>query len=317
VTRYAIGLGSNEGDRLANLRFGLEGLESLGSISGISALYETEPVGGPEQPPYLNAVVVLDSDREPGRLLAGLHDIEAEAGRVRKKRWGPRTLDLDIVASDARAVEEEGLEIPHPRADEREFVLRPLTELWPGADVGGGVTAAQGLRRLDDQGVDLLRRHWRDDSDLWIGWVLVSVQVLWFAGIGLVLVADGGLPQDEIDLTRIVGGLVALIGIVLALSASRRLGSSITAVPEPAKGSDLVETGPYALARHPIYGGIVLFLVGAALLLESVIGLVLTIGLAGFFTFKSSYEERRLRARHAGYRSYSRRVRHRLIPFLF
>jgi 2-amino-4-hydroxy-6-hydroxymethyldihydropteridine diphosphokinase len=316
VTRYAIGLGSNQGDRLANLRFGLQGLASLGSVSGISSLYETEPIGGPDQPPYLNAVVLLDTDLRPERLLSGLLEIEADAGRVRQVRWGPRTLDLDIVTSDGPHVRHEQLEIPHPRAGEREFVLRPLVELWPDADVNG-VKAAEGLPVLDEQGVDLLRRHWSDDSDLWIGWLLVSIQMIWFLGIGLVFITSGGLPENGVGLTHIVGVLVAVSGIALALSASRRLGRSLRAVPEPVEGSDLVETGPYAMARHPIYGGIVLFLAGAALFLDSAIGLVLTFGLAGFFTLKSAYEERRIRARHAGYRSYSRRVRHRLIPFLF
>jgi len=317
VTRYAIGLGSNEGDRLANLRLGLEGLESLGSVSGISSLYETEPVGGPEQSPYLNAVVVLDSQLEPDALLSSLQEIEADAGRMRKVRWGPRTLDLDIVTSDGSRVQDDRLQIPHPRAKEREFVLRPLAEIWQEADVGGEVTAAQSLRQLDDQGVDRLRRHWRDDSDLWIGWLLVSVQMVWFIGIGLAFAADGELPGGEVEFTHIVGGLVAFIGIVLALSASRRLGPSLKAVPEPAEDFELIETGPFAMARHPIYGGIILFLTGTALFLDSIIGLFLTLGLAGFFILKSSYEERRLRARHAGYRGYRNRVRHRLVPFLF
>lgn len=317
MTRYAIGLGSNEGDRLANLRLGLEGLESLGSVSGISSLYETEPVGGPEQSPYLNAVVVLDSQLEPDALLSSLQEIEADAGRMRKVRWGPRTLDLDIVTSDGSRVQDDRLQIPHPRAREREFVLRPLAEIWQEADVGGEVTAAQSLRQLDDQGVDRLRRHWRDDSDLWIGWLLVSVQMVWFIGIGLAFAADGELPEGEVEFTHIVGGLVAFIGIVLALSASRRLGPSLKAVPEPAEDFELIETGPFAMARHPIYGGIILFLTGTALFLDSIIGLFLTLGLAGFFILKSSYEERRLRARHAGYRGYRNRVRHRLVPFLF
>ena len=315
MTRYAIGLGSNEGDRLANLRFGLEALESIGSLHRISSLYETEPVGGPEQLPYLNAVVLFESDLEPPTLLSELHRIEAEAGRVRRVRWGPRTLDLDIITSNGPDVESEHLEIPHPRADEREFVLRPLAEIWPDADVGGG-GAAQALEQLDDQGVELLRRHWRDDSDRWVGWLLVSIQMAWFVGIGLSFAVDGSLPSEDVEFTRVVGAFVALVGIVLAFSASRRLGPSLTAVPEPAEGSALVETGPYAMARHPIYGGIVIFLLGTALFLDSVFGLVLIVGLAGFFVLKSTYEERRLRARHAGYRSYSRRVRYRLIPFV-
>lgn len=316
MTRYAIGLGSNEGDRLAHLRFGREGLESSGDIVGVSSLYETEPVGGPDQPPYLNAVVILDSRLSPVELLTKLHEIESDAGRVRRVRWGPRTLDLDIVASDGPDVEDEQLVIPHPRAREREFVLRPLAELWPDAELGG-ITAAEALDRVGGQDVDLVRRHWSDDSDRWVGWLLVSVQMIWFIGIALAFAADGTLPEDSVEFTHVVGGLMALVGIVLALSASRRHGASLTAVPEPVDEVDLIETGPYAMARHPIYGGIILFLTGTALFLDSVLGFVLSVGLAAFFAFKSAYEERRIRAKHAGYRAYSRRVRHRLIPFVF
>lgn len=315
MNRYAIGLGSNQGDRLEHLRFALRELEALGGLVGVSSLYETEPIGGPEQPPYLNAVVVVDCDLDATILLSRLQGIEADAGRVRDVRWGPRTLDLDILTSDGAKLREERLVIPHPRAREREFVLRPLVELWPEADVGGE-TAAVALERLEDQGVDLLRRRWRDDSDLWIGRLLVAVQMVWFLVIAFVFVFDGALP-DTVGFTSVTGGALALFGIVLAVSAVRRLGRSLTAVPEPVTGSDLIEAGPYALARHPIYGGVVLFLAGAALLFDTVLGLVLVVGLTGFFVMKSSYEERRLRSRYAGYRSYSRRVRHRLIPFLF
>lgn len=315
MTRFAVGLGSNEGDRLGHLRAALQRLDDELDLVKVSSLYETEPVGGPEQGPFLNAVVVVDTRSTPHELLALLHQIESDAGRQRVKRWGPRTLDLDVITSDGPDVLSQDLVIPHPRADEREFVLRPLAEVWPSAPLGDQ-QAAEALRMVDAQGVDLLRRQWRDDSDRWLGWVLVSIQMLWFVAIALAFAGDGGLPAQPVRFTHILGGGVAFVGLIFALWASRKLGPALTAVPEPVSGSHLVETGPYALARHPIYGGILLFLGGTSLFLDSVLGLILVVGLAIFFLFKSSYEERRLRARYAEYRAYRRRVRHRLIPFL-
>ena len=315
MTRFALGLGSNEGDRLGYMRAALGQLEAHTEVTALSSLYETEPVGGPEQGPYLNAVVIVDTDLGARDLLSLLQGIEADAGRKRVKRWGPRTLDLDIVTGEGVDLKSPDLVLPHPRAAEREFVLRPLTEVWPEADVGGTL-AREALATVGDQGVDLLRRRWRDDSDRWVGWLLVGIQLAWFLAIALAFALDGSLPGDAVRFTRILGGGLALIGLLFAFWASRRLGPALTAVPEPLADSRLVETGPYALARHPIYGGIVLFLSGTALFLDSVVGLALVLGLAIFFMAKSSYEERRLRARYSGYRAYRERVRHRLIPFL-
>ena len=95
--RAAVALGSNLGDRISTLRMAVEQMSRLGRVDAVSSLYETAPVGGPEQDPYLNAAVVVDTDLSPGELLAALQTIENEAGRVRRERWGPRTLDLDIV----------------------------------------------------------------------------------------------------------------------------------------------------------------------------------------------------------------------------
>lgn len=160
MTRYAIGLGSNQGDRLGCLRSALDALAALGDIEAVSGLYETEPVGGDPQGPYLNAVAVLKSDMDPRALLAGLHSIEADHGRVRESRWGPRTLDLDIVTSDGPPVSDEALQIPHPRAHDREFVLRPLAAIWPDAPLLRGASAAQALERVPAQGVALVCEDW-------------------------------------------------------------------------------------------------------------------------------------------------------------
>lgn len=160
MTRYAIGLGSNLGDRLAHLRGAVSGLRRIGEVVAVSPLYETAPIGGPEQGPYLNAVVVVESDLEPHDLLAACNRLETAAGRTRRERWGPRTLDLDIVASDGPHTSSERLEVPHPRARQRRFVLQPLADVWPEAEVGAGITASQALAGLDDQDVALFGADW-------------------------------------------------------------------------------------------------------------------------------------------------------------
>ncbi|MCH8970641.1 MAG: 2-amino-4-hydroxy-6-hydroxymethyldihydropteridine diphosphokinase [Acidobacteria bacterium] len=316
MIRYALGLGSNVGDRLAHLRFAVECLGEVGRVSAVSSLYESAPVGGPVQGPFLNAVVVVESDLEPLVFLDRLQEIETEAGRVRETRWGPRTLDLDIVSSDGDPVSEETLEIPHPRAAEREFVLRPLVEVWPEARVAPDKRASDALEEIGNQGVDRLVRVWGGDDQPWLGRLFVGLQFAWFLGIALAMASEGTLPEVSVDVTRIVGGMVAVIGAALALISSRRLGPGITALPEPRSDAVLIETGPYALARHPIYGGVTLLILGAAMIADSLTGVFLSLGLLPFFYLKSEYEERTLRIRYPEYRGYRERVTRRLIPFL-
>jgi dihydroneopterin aldolase/2-amino-4-hydroxy-6-hydroxymethyldihydropteridine diphosphokinase len=125
--RAIIALGSNLGDRVAYLRFGLERLSNVVSQSQV---FETDPVGGPDnQGPYLNMVAVIDTDLDPYALLRRLLQIEAEAHRVRVERWGPRTLDLDLLFYDDVTINSEELIVPHPRFAERRFVLEPLSEV--------------------------------------------------------------------------------------------------------------------------------------------------------------------------------------------
>jgi len=128
--RAYLGLGSNLGDRLANLR---RAVDLLGAHDGISVtrssrVYETAPVG-PPQPDYLNAVVAIGTTLSPRELLEACLSVETEMGRVRAQRWGPRVIDVDLLTYDAREVHEEGLDVPHPRMHERAFVLAPLLEL--------------------------------------------------------------------------------------------------------------------------------------------------------------------------------------------
>ena len=125
--RAIVAVGSNWGDRAAYLRFGLERLSNVVSQSQV---FETDPVGGPDnQGPYLNMVAVVDTDLDPFAMLRRLLQIESEAHRVRVERWGPRTLDLDLLFYDDYTIESEELTVPHPRFAERRFVLEPLSEV--------------------------------------------------------------------------------------------------------------------------------------------------------------------------------------------
>jgi dihydroneopterin aldolase/2-amino-4-hydroxy-6-hydroxymethyldihydropteridine diphosphokinase len=125
--RAIIALGSNLGDRVAYLRFGLE---KLSNVVAQSQVFETDPVGGPDnQGPFLNMVAVVDTDLDPFAMLRRLLQIEAEANRVRIERWGPRTLDMDLLFYDDYTIQSEELTVPHPRFAERRFVLEPLAEV--------------------------------------------------------------------------------------------------------------------------------------------------------------------------------------------
>jgi 2-amino-4-hydroxy-6-hydroxymethyldihydropteridine diphosphokinase len=130
--RAFIGLGSNLGDRRATLRVAVEGLRSGGDMVAVSPLYETEPMGGPaDQGAYLNLVVELSTEDGPRALLARCHQVEQAARRVRTVRWGPRTLDADVLLVGHEEVAEADLVVPHPRMWERRFVLQPLRDLAP------------------------------------------------------------------------------------------------------------------------------------------------------------------------------------------
>ncbi len=132
MARAFIGLGSNLGDRRALLRAAVAALAERGDVAAVSDVYETQPVGGPDgQGPYLNLVVELATEDAPRRLLERCQELEQAAGRERSERWGPRTLDADVLWVEGRQVEEPDLSVPHPRLWERRFVLAPLAELAP------------------------------------------------------------------------------------------------------------------------------------------------------------------------------------------
>lgn len=127
--RAFLGLGSNMGNRRRHLR---DAVESVTGRTGVSQVYETDPVGGPMgQDPYLNCVVELHTALTPRELLGVCYRLESAAGRVRGQRWGPRTLDVDVLLVGELRVDEPDLVVPHPRMWDRRFVLAPLAELAP------------------------------------------------------------------------------------------------------------------------------------------------------------------------------------------
>jgi 2-amino-4-hydroxy-6-hydroxymethyldihydropteridine diphosphokinase len=135
TTHSLIAIGSNRGDRLANLRAGVAGLVAAHDVDvvAVSRLYETAPVGGPDdQGPYLNAALTVTTTLDAAELLALLHRIEAGRERERIVRWGPRTLDLDLLVHGDLVSDDPALQVPHPRQHERRFVLVPVCDVAPG-----------------------------------------------------------------------------------------------------------------------------------------------------------------------------------------
>src|SRR5438093_3823872 len=139
TTAY-LGLGSNLGDRLANLQraVGLLAAQPAVEVRRSSRVYETDPVGGPPQPDYLNAVVGVETSLSPRDLLEACLGVERRMGRVRSERWGPRVIDVDLLTYDEKDIREPDLVVPHPRMHERAFVLVPLMELDPDPVLAGG-----------------------------------------------------------------------------------------------------------------------------------------------------------------------------------
>jgi dihydroneopterin aldolase/2-amino-4-hydroxy-6-hydroxymethyldihydropteridine diphosphokinase len=150
-----LALGANLGDPAATLRSAVADLSAEPGIEvrAASGVWQTPPVGGPEQPDYLNAVVLARTRLSPRDLLAACHRVEAGHGRRREVRWGPRTLDIDVIAYADLVVSAPDLELPHPRAAERAFVLAPWNQADPAAVLPGtaGGRVADLLRAADDR----------------------------------------------------------------------------------------------------------------------------------------------------------------------
>lgn len=149
--RFAfLGLGSNLGDRLDHLQRAVDLIDddSRTRVEAVSSVYETEPVGGPEQDPYLNIALRVATRLRPRALLRMCNGVEAQLGRVRAERWGPRTIDVDILLYGDRTVRRRDLVIPHPRLAERAFALIPLMEVAPATNLPDGTSLATTLARL-------------------------------------------------------------------------------------------------------------------------------------------------------------------------
>jgi 2-amino-4-hydroxy-6-hydroxymethyldihydropteridine diphosphokinase len=156
VRRAYLGIGSNLGDRAAFLQGAVDGLGAADGVAvvAVSRVYETVPVGGPPQPDYLNAVVAVDTTLPPRGLLELARRLENAAGRERRERWGPRTLDIDVLIVGDERIDEPDLIVPHPRLRDRHFVLLPLRDLDPDRPEVTGVMsgtaappASTGVRR--------------------------------------------------------------------------------------------------------------------------------------------------------------------------
>ncbi len=148
-----LGLGSNLGQRAAYLRAAVRQLQPHAQITALSALYESDAIG-PAQPDYLNAAVRLTTTLTPSQLLALALDIERAAGRVRLERWGPRTLDLDLLFIAGHTVDQPGLVVPHRELARRAFALLPLLDVMPEArDPATGRAYSELCSELDRTGV--------------------------------------------------------------------------------------------------------------------------------------------------------------------
>ena len=153
--RAVLSAGTNLGDRLGTLQGCVQAIARLPDtdVLAISPVYETAPVGGPAQPDYLNAVLIIRTGLAPRDLLEAAHRIEAGFGRVRAERFGPRTLDIDVIDYDGRVSDDPVLTLPHPRAHQRAFVLAPWHDVDPAAELPGRGAVTRLLAGLDRDGV--------------------------------------------------------------------------------------------------------------------------------------------------------------------
>jgi 2-amino-4-hydroxy-6-hydroxymethyldihydropteridine diphosphokinase len=131
--KAVISLGANIGNPREQITLAIAMLREATEVLAVSSIYETAPVGGPDQPNYLNAICITESDLPASDLLSVLHGIEKTLGRERLERWGPRTIDLDLIQYGSILSSAQELELPHPRAHERKFVLEPWLEIEPDA----------------------------------------------------------------------------------------------------------------------------------------------------------------------------------------
>jgi 2-amino-4-hydroxy-6-hydroxymethyldihydropteridine diphosphokinase len=156
-----VGLGANQGNALHTLQAAVRELTTWSRSTALSGLYKTAPVGGPPQPDFLNAALRLRYAGSARQLLERLLELERHAGRIRRERWGPRTLDLDILWVSGLTLCDPDLVIPHPRLRERAFALCPLLEVAPdAADPRDGTPYARLLVQLGSSGIERLEHSW-------------------------------------------------------------------------------------------------------------------------------------------------------------
>ena len=230
MTRANIGIGSNLGDRIAHLDAGLAGIAQVGTVSHGSPIYETAPVGDVEQDPFLNAVIALDTDLGPRDLLDALLGIEATQGRERDVRWGPRTLDLDLLTYSGEIVDEPGLTVPHPEIRNRRFVLVPLVHADPHlADASGLYVEALGS--VNDQEIRRVSGPVHPDGSRWL--------------LGL---------EDAIGLARVHDGWTFACHSDWANSSGDMFGAYLSAVSLFALRDVAPQMSPTAITHRFLHG---------------------------------------------------------------
>lgn len=159
LVRAYVGLGSNLNNPVAQIRSALAALDMIPATCCVaySSLYRSKPMGPAEQPDYVNAVAAIDTHLSAHDLLQELHLLEAQHGRVREQRWGPRTLDLDLLLYGNQSYSSDRLTVPHPGLPERDFVLHPLHEIAPGLDIPGAGSLRHLVERCPPLGLQPLR----------------------------------------------------------------------------------------------------------------------------------------------------------------
>ncbi|GMQ92697.1 MAG: hypothetical protein BMS9Abin12_0174 [Acidimicrobiia bacterium] len=171
-----VGIGSNIGNRFSYLDRAVRAIAGLGTLTAASPIYETAPIGGPDQDHYLNAVAVIDTGMAATELLDRLLEIERSAGRVRDVRWGPRTLDLDILIYGDQTIEAPGLSVPHREIRNRRFVLTPLADVGPGLSGADG-PYADSLGDVADQPIRRLTGPYDVANDRWMDSIEVATEL--------------------------------------------------------------------------------------------------------------------------------------------
>lgn len=156
-----IGLGSNLAEPIKQINWAVDALNALPDLAVIkqSSLYASPPMGPQDQPDYVNAVVLIDTDLSPHLLLDGLQAIEQQQGRVRKRHWGERTIDLDILIYDDVVIDDERLQLPHPGIADRSFVLYPLAEIAPDIDIPLLGNIEQLVQNCPPAGIHILEKN--------------------------------------------------------------------------------------------------------------------------------------------------------------